>query len=161
MTILSKTKSDYPVIARYTNKYSADSTSKLDLKIAYRHKTIGVHSYRFALGDYGLCISDFDETLGGFQVFSFRVTGEASENKTNIWKKEGGLTWKYNYSVEPTSLITTVSHEDFMKITGITYKGNGHVFNGHKSHKYKLLGKSKNRPKGQARQKLYHHLANI
>jgi hypothetical protein len=161
MTILNKIKSDYPVIARYTNRCSAEFTSELDLKIAYNNKTIGVHSYRFALGDRGLCVSDYNQSLGGFQMFSFRVIGQALKGKCNIWKKEGGLTWKYNYAIEPTSLITLVSHEDFLKITGIPYKGNGHVFNGHKTHKYKFLGKNKNRPRGQARRKLYRYLAKV
>ena len=161
MTLFNKTKSDYPVIARYTNRCSANFTSKIDLRIAYDNKTIGVHSYRFALGDLGLCISDYDKDLGGFQVFSFRVIGKAPQNKTNVWKEQGGLIWKYNYAIEPTSLITTISYDDFQNITGIPYKGNGHVFNGHRSHKYKFLGKSKNRPRGQARQKLYRYLAKV
>jgi len=161
MTILNKTKSDYPVIARYTNRRSADFNSKIDLKIAYDNKTIGVHSYRYALGDIGLCVSDYDESVGGFHIFSFRVINKAHQSKTNIWKEQGGLIWKYNYEVEPTSLITVVSYQDFEKITGIPYKGNGHVFNGHKSHKYRFLGKAKNKSKALARQRMYRHLAKI
>tara|TARA_R110000744_G_scaffold78900_3_gene155212 strand:+ start:1732 stop:2220 length:489 start_codon:yes stop_codon:yes gene_type:complete len=159
VTIINKKLSDYPVIARYTSKYSVNNSSIEDVEIAYNNNVIGVNSYRFAVGDIGLCISDYDLSSGGFHIFSYKVLGQAPSDKKEIWRKKGGRLWKYNYTIEATSSIIVVSKQDFQNITDIEYKGNGHTFNGHKSHKYKMTGKTKNLPKGQARVKLYSHLS--
>ena len=158
-TILTNNISDYPVIARYTNKQSAKQDSNYEVQLSYDNSVIGVHSFRFAKGDIGICVGDYDDTIGGFKVFTFKVTDIAPQSKLNTWSSRGGNSWKYNYEIQKTSPLTTITLSDFKNITGIEYRGNGHVFNGDKTHKYKKDGKIKNLPKAIARERLYEHLS--
>jgi len=158
-SILTNKMSDYPVIARYSNKQSAKQDSNYELQISYDNSVVGVHSFRFAKNDVGICVGDYDDTIGGFKMFSFKVVGVAPTSKLNVWTSRGGNNWKYNYEIQKTSPLTTVTLSEFRNITGLEYKGNGHVFNGDKSHKYKKHGKIKNIPKAIARQRLHDHLA--
>ena len=158
-SILTNKLSDYPVIARYTSKQSARQNSKYEVELSYHSSVVGVHSFRFAKNDLGICVSDYDDTIGGFRIFTFKVIGIAPNSKLNTWSRCGGNTWKYNYEIQKTSPLTTITLSDFENITQIEYRGNGHVFNGDKTHKYRKDGKIKNFPKAIARERLYEHLS--
>ena len=156
--ILTNKQSDYPVVARYTNKQSVKQDGNLDLQLSYDHNIVGVHSFRFAKGDVGICIGDYDDNIGGFKLFAFEVVDVASTQKLDTWSKRGGKVWKYNYKIKKSSSIVTLTLDTFQKTTGIPYKGNGHVFNGDRTHKYKKGGNPKYTPLAEARVSIYESL---
>ena len=156
--MLVKNKSDYPVIARCTSKHSANESSELDVKLSYNNRVVGVHSYRFAMDDEGICVSD--ETGGFVTMFSFKVTGPSPDEKLFTWKESGGKVWKYNYEIVPTSGLRRVSVGSLESVLGFPLKGHRHIFNGDKSHKYKKDTKAKYKKLAEGREVILRCLKN-
>jgi hypothetical protein len=92
------------VCVSYTDERSAGGSSMEDMTIGYEHRAVGSNMSHLASAAKGDFVVVTAYNASKQRVFMVGVLGDAYPT-CNLWQKEGGEVWKYNFHFTPITQI--------------------------------------------------------
>ena len=126
-TPYNKTPNKYPGVFAYVDELSVGKSSINDVDISYSASIVG-KSNRIRKPHIGDEVLVAGKTGEGAYLFAAKIKEHVADNRTNLWKSQGGCKWNFNYSVEKLSQRVSLNWNQINNITQSDRESDKRIF---------------------------------